>query len=116
MVTSISLLFAILVTLALEPIGRLGWAATKPPFCSSCVAIPRWVNGCLCAMHKPVVNIIPSMASITRLMSYLLPLPGQIYGVKYALSLIIIHTKKNTRFFRILHKKKAWRPFNPNIA
>jgi hypothetical protein len=106
MVTSISLPFATLVTLALEPMGILGWAALNPSVVISCVAIPRWVNGCLCAMQKPVVINSPSIASITRLMSCLLPLPGQISGAKCALSLIIIHTKKNTRFFGVLLKKK----------
>jgi hypothetical protein len=67
MVTSISLPFAILVILALEPIGILGWAALKPSVVISCVASPRWVTGCLCAIQKPVVNINPSIASITRL-------------------------------------------------
>ena len=69
MVTSISLPVAILVTLALEPIGRLGWAALKPSAASSWVAIPRWVNGVLCAMQRLVVNNNPSIANITRLIS-----------------------------------------------
>jgi hypothetical protein len=108
-VTSISLPFATLVTLALEPIGILGWAALKPSVVISCVAIPRWVNGCLCAMQKPVVNNNPSIANITRLILNPLSLPEQIPGAKQALPLIIIHIKKNTRFFRILPKKKARR-------
>jgi hypothetical protein len=105
-VTSTSLPFAILVTFALEPIGIDGWRMVKPSSAFSCVAFPRAVYGTLCAIHRPVVNINPSIASITRLMFYLLPLPGQISGIKLALPLIIIHTKKNTRFFGIFLKKK----------
>jgi uncharacterized RDD family membrane protein YckC len=75
-VTSTSLPFAILVTFALEPMGILGWAAARPSVVISCVAIPRWVNGVLCAIHRPVVNINPSIASITRLIFCLLPLPS----------------------------------------
>jgi hypothetical protein len=76
-VTSTSLPFAILVILALELMGRLGWAAVKPSVVISCVAIPRWVNGVLCAMQRLVVKNNPSIASITRLIFCLLPLPGK---------------------------------------
>jgi len=104
-VTSTSLPFAVLVILALPPIGMLGWAAVKPSVCISWVAIPRCCNGVLCAMQRPVVNNNPSIASITRLIFCLLPSPGQISGAKYTLPLIIIHPKKNTRFFEIFLKK-----------
>jgi hypothetical protein len=91
MVTSTSFPFAVLVILAFDPIGILGWAALKPSVVISCVAIPRWVNGCLCAMQRPVVINNPSIASITRLIYCLLPPLGQISGIKLALPLIIIH-------------------------
>jgi hypothetical protein len=60
-------------------------------------------------MQKPVINNNPSIASITRLILCLLPLPspGQISGAKYTLSLIIIHPKKNTRFFEFFLKKNT---------
>jgi hypothetical protein len=75
MVTVISLPVAILVTVAMEPMLRLGWRMVKPSSVFSCVAGPRWVNGVLCAMQKPVVNNNPSIANIARLIFCLLPLP-----------------------------------------
>jgi hypothetical protein len=106
MVTSTSLPFWVLVILALPPIGIALWAAVKPSSSISFVAIPRWTIGCLCAIQKLVVNNNPSIASITRLILYLLPSPGQISGAKYTLPLIIIHPKENTRFFKLLIEKK----------
>jgi hypothetical protein len=107
MVTSISLPFAVLVTLALLPRGMLGWAALRPSVVCSTVAIPRWlVTGC-CAMQRPVVNNNPSIASINRLIFCLLPPLEQIPGIKLALPLIIVHPKKNTRFFEFLLKKNT---------
>jgi hypothetical protein len=106
-VTSTSLPFAILVILAFELMGRLGWAAVKPSVVISCEALPRCSNGVLdCAMQRPVVKTNASIASITRLILCLLPLPRQISRIKFTLPLIIIHTKKNTRFLEILLKKK----------
>jgi hypothetical protein len=108
-VASISFPFAVLVTLALEPIGRDGWAMLKPSVCISCVAIPRCCNAVLCAMQRLVVNNNPSIANITRLILclLLLPSPRQISGAKYTLPLIIIHPKKNTRFFKFFLKKNT---------
>jgi len=72
MVTSISLPVAIFFTFALPPTGIAGWAAVKPGSVISCVASPWCSPINLCAIQKPVVNNKPSIASITRLIPYLL--------------------------------------------
>jgi len=99
MVTSISLPFWVFVTLALEPIGRAVWRMVKPASEFSTVAFPRWTIGVLCAMQRPVINIKPSIASITRLIFCLLPLPRANFRCKIYPTFNYYTSKKKYKIF-----------------
>jgi hypothetical protein len=105
MVTSTSLPFARLVIFALPPIGIALWAAVKPSSSISCVAIPRWVIGVLCAIQRPVVKNNPSMASITRLILCLLP-PLANFRYKIRPTFNYYTYKKKYKIFRNFLEKK----------
>jgi hypothetical protein len=91
MVTSISFPLLVLVTVALDPIGRLGWAALRPPVRISWVAPPRWLKFPILVWAKlsPQSSSPPMMTNKNRFI--LTPFPQNSFFPETAPFSIIDH-------------------------